>query len=313
MSHQRRLTFELDLEQVRPIVADADPSLQPTAVAHLAGGGTEVYRIDLADGPPLVLKLYADEPTWNPAKEAMVAGWIADQASIPVPRWLKLDETRTRLPLRYAVTTWLPGQTMRSLMAEPGAAGAYREMGRLLRRLHAIPMSAYGYVVADGIHDPRANNAAYMAGALAQAFRQFRDRSGEVELARRLEAAARTRAQLFEACEGPVFCHDDFQQGNVLAERLGGGTLRLSGLIDFGNTRAGDPIMDLAKAMFCMRHEDPSSVAPLLEGYGDIDHPDVEGALWLYALFHRLGMWNWLTGLGGEARGILRDLAEMGA
>ena len=313
MSHQRLLTYELDLERVRSIVRDLDPALRTTGVSRLAGGSTEVYRIDLASGaPPLVLKLYPDEPVWNPAKEALVAGWIGDAAPLPIPQWLKLDERRTHLPLRYAVTTWLPGQPVRSFIGAPGAAGAYRQMGAALRRLHAIPMSAYGYVVADGVHNPQTSNADYMEGALRRALRQFRDRSGEAELARRLEAAARTRAPLFEACIGPAFCHDDFQQGNVLAERVDRETLRLSGLIDFGNTRAGDPLMDLAKATFCMGHEDPSSVAPLLEGYGDVDHPDVEGALWLYTLFHRLEMWNWLTKLGAEPRDILRDLAAMG-
>jgi aminoglycoside phosphotransferase (APT) family kinase protein len=312
MSHQRRLTFDLDLEQVRPIVRDLDPSLRPTDVSRLAGGSTEVYRIGLAgNAPPLVLKLYADEPAWAPAKEALVAGWIGAAAPIPIPRWLAVDETRSRLQLRYAVTTWLPGQAMRSLMAQPGAASAYREMGRLLRCLHSIPMSAYGYLVGDGVHNPKASNAAYMEGALEQAFRQFRTRSGEAELARRLEAAARKRAQLFDACVGPVFCHDDFQQGNVLAERLDGEALRLSGLIDFGNARAGDFIMDLAKSIFCMAHEDPASVAPLMEGYGRIDHPDADGALWLYTLFHRVTMWNWLTGLGDNPAGLLSDLAAM--
>jgi Ser/Thr protein kinase RdoA (MazF antagonist) len=95
------------------------------------------------------------------------------------------------------------------------------------------------------------------------------------------------------------------------------GKLRLSGLIDFGNARAADRLCDLAKALFCSAHEDPGSTQPLLDGYGPINHPDPERALWLYTLSHRLSMWCWLTELGHEATaekgpgGLIRDLGQM--
>lgn len=315
MSHQRRLTFDLDLEQVRPIVADLDPSLRPTGVSRLAGGSTEVYRIDLAGGaPPLVLKLYADEPAWNPAKEALVAGWIADVAPLPIPRWLSVDETRLRLPLRHALITWLAGQPVRSFIGSPGVTPAYRQMGAALRRLHQIPMAGYGYILGDGIETPRATNAAYMADAFDGVFRRFRDRSGDAGLTQTLEEAVRPRFDLLTLCERPVLLHQDFQPGNVLAERDEDGDLRLTGLIDFANARAGDPLMDLATALSCCSHEDPTSRAPLLEGYRPVDHPDLEGALWLYVLYFRLTLWTWLMDIGDAGAagpaGALGELAR---
>jgi hypothetical protein len=84
-------------------------------------------------------KIYADEPQWIVAKEPLVAGWIGRQAGLPIPRWLRVDESRTRIPFRFALTTWLPGGTVRSLIGAPGIDAAYRQMGALLRRLHAIP------------------------------------------------------------------------------------------------------------------------------------------------------------------------------
>jgi Ser/Thr protein kinase RdoA (MazF antagonist) len=103
----------------------------------------------------------------------------------------------------------------------------------------------------------------------------------------------------------------------VLALRGIDGGLQLSGLIDFGNARAADRLFDLAEALFCSAHEDARSRQPLLEGYGPIDHPDPERALWLYTLFHRVSMWCWLTKLapassaGDGPAGLLRDLDEM--
>lgn len=310
-----RLTVNLELEQIRVIVRDLDRTLDPVGIARLHGGTSEVYRIDLGGAEnPLVLKIYGDEPVWIVAKEALVAGWIGERAGIPIPRWLQVDERRIYIPFRFALTTWLPGVTVRSLISAPGIDATYRQMGALLRRLHAIPMTAYGYIVADGIRRPQPTNDEYMRSAFNQAFRQFREQAGEEPLTRRLEEKAQTRFDLLQYSAGPVLCHDDLQQGNVLAEYGRNGSLQLTGLIDFGNARAGDALFDLAKALFCCVHEDPRSREPLLAGYGEINHPDTEEALWLYTLFHRVVMWCGLTRRGDPSdgpAGLLRDLDAM--
>ena len=149
-SAMARLTVDLEIEQVRAIVRDLDSALDPVGFARLHGGTSDVYRRDLARAEkPLVLKIYDDEPAWIVAKEALVSGWISERAAIPIPRWLRVDERRTCIPFRFALTTWLPGVTVRSLIGAPGIDTAYRQMGILLRRLHAIPMTAYGYIVAE--------------------------------------------------------------------------------------------------------------------------------------------------------------------
>jgi Ser/Thr protein kinase RdoA (MazF antagonist) len=313
-----RLTVDLELAQVRVIVRDVDSRLDPIGFARLHGSGgvSDVYRIDLAGTEnPLILKIYGDEPAWIVAKEALVAGWVGGRAGLPIPRWLRVDERRTCIPLRFALTTWLPGVTMRSLIGAPGIDAAYRQVGAMLRRLHAIPMTAYGYIVADGIWQPQPTNDEYMRSLFNQAFRQFRERDGEEPLTRRLEEKAQSRFHLLQYSGGPVFCHDDVHQGNVLAEYDRNGSLQLTGLIDFGNARAGDALFDLAKALFCCTHEDPRSREPLLAGYGDINHPHPEEALWLYTLFHRVVMWCGLTRRADTSdgpAGLLRDLEEMG-
>jgi Ser/Thr protein kinase RdoA (MazF antagonist) len=175
-------------------------------------------------------------------------------------------------------------------------------------------MTAYGYVVADGIWRPQATNDEYMRSAFSQAFRQFREQGGEETLTCRLEENVQSRFHHLQYSAGPVFCHDDLQQGNVLAEYGRSGSLQLSGLIDFGNARAADALFDLAKALFCCAHEDPRSREPLLAGYGEINHPDPEEALWLYTLFHRVVMWCGLTRRGDTSdgpAGLLCDLDEM--
>jgi len=306
----RRLTHALTVEEARPILAGVDPIAKLAGVTRLHGGSTEVYRLDLAGGaPPLVLKLYPDEPVWSPGKERLVAGMV-ESAPIPTPRWLKVDESRALLPMRYAVTSWLPGTPLRDHMAGPGGLQAFRAAGALLRRLHDIPMPAYGYILDHGIERPRADNLANMTGAFERAFKWFSDQGGDADLARRLEAAVAARIDILAACDGPKFLHDDFQPGNVLVER-DGDALRLTGLVDFGNAQAGDPLMDLAKSILSCAHEHPPGVAPLREGYGPIDHPDPERAIWLYLAYHRTTLWAYLKGFGAAPDELLRDLAEM--
>jgi aminoglycoside phosphotransferase (APT) family kinase protein len=311
----RQLTVDLDTDQVLLILAGLDTSLRPKELSRLDGGSTEVYRLDLVGGaPPIVLKIYADEPSWTPGKEALVSDWLTAWAELPVPRWLRLDESRQVLPLRYALTTWLPGDNVRALRGSPGITEVYREMGRWLRRLHRLPMQGYGYVSDQGVVRPRSSNLEYMTASFEAVFRQFLEQGGDPAFEKRLERAAQGRLPLAAHSAGAFFAHDDFQPGNLLATREGE-ALALTGLIDFGNARAADPLFDLAKAVFCCTHEDPLSRQPLLEGYGVIEHPDPEGVLWLYTLYHRLSMWTYLTRLGVNATNgpadLLADLHAM--
>ncbi|MFC3077168.1 phosphotransferase family protein [Phenylobacterium terrae] len=312
-----RISFDLDAAAADAIVRGLPGSPTLAGVTPLTGGGSELFRLELQDASPVVLKVYPDAPKWGPRKEVLVAGWMDGALDVPTPRLVRFDESRTLLPLVYAVFTWTAGSDLRSYFSAPDLEDAYRQMGALLRRVHRVPMPAYGYILDEGVSDPKPTNAIYMAGAIEGALRKFRSLGGDVGLARELEQILQGGMDLMAESAGPVLCHDDFHPGNLLFVREEAGRLRLSGLIDFGNARAGDALMDLAKALFCSKHEDPRSSVPLMEGYGPIDHSDPDRALWLYTLFHRVTMWNWLTALGADPGsptgpgGLLRDLHEM--
>lgn len=308
----------IELAVVREIIRSVNYPNEVVGIARLHGGSTDTYRIDFADGAPaLVLKIYADEPQWAMKKEALVAEWIGDRIGIAIPRWIASDESRRFLPQRFAIMTLLPGVPVRSLIGAPDVDVAYRQMGALLKRLHGISMKAYGYIVGDGIRQPMSDNSEYMGSAFERAFRQFRELGGDTGLMQRLESEVAQRFEVLAYSVGAVLCHNDLQQGNVLAARdTGAGGLRLTGLIDFANAGAGEPLMDLALALFCCTHEDPRSREPLLAGYGQIQHPESETALWLYMLYHRVVMWTHLKRLSTQGRaddpvGLLQDLSEM--
>jgi aminoglycoside phosphotransferase (APT) family kinase protein len=307
-----------DLAELRPILGDLGLA-GPTSANELAGGSNRAFRIDLADGTAVVLKTYDDLRGKLPTREAYAASLLTG-LDVPVTRYLALDDTRSRLPFRFAVTNHLPGVTVASLLGELDIADIYWQMGELLRKLHTVRLPAFGHFDDHGIMSPIVDHAAYMAGVASHAFTQFRKFGAPDALAGRLERIVAENAHLFAQSRGPVFAHDDFHVGNILAERDGEGRLRLTGLIDFGNARAADAVFDLAKTLFMADHDAPGASPIVRAGYGAIDHPDPDAALWLHTLLHRVIMWWWLRHVGVVAEGQPNDLipaleamAEQGA
>ncbi len=301
------------LAELRTILGDLGLG-EPVAVTELAGGSNKAFRIDLADGAAVVLKTYDDLGATLPASEAYASRLLAG-LDMPVTHYLAVDESLTRLPFRFALTNHLPGVTAASLRDDPGIADVYRQMGVLLRRLHAVHLLAFGHFDATGIHDPVPDNAISMQRTAAHAFAQFRKYGGDPALADRLARIVAARAELFAQSGGPVFAHDDFHVGNILSERDADGHLRLTGLIDFGNARAADAVSDLAKTLFMADHDAPGASAHIRAGYGPVGHPDPEAALWLYTLLHRVVMWWCLRRVGAIADGVhdplIADLSQM--
>ena len=99
---------------------------------------------------------------------------------------------------------------------------------------------------------------------------EFVERGGKFALRDRLNEVVVERTDLLEACTTPHLCHYDFHSGNILAGR-NDGLLRLSGVLDFESAIAGDPLMDIAKALYYFTPQDEPKKAALLMGYGALD------------------------------------------
>lgn len=316
---------EVDVIKAAPVAIDPDRLAAtladlglgvPAAITELIGGGARSFRVDRADGPPVVLKVFNDALPYATGKETYASQLLRD-VDIPMTRFLASDETRTRLPFRYTIANYLPGKQVMTFKAEPDVADLYRQMGEMLRKLHTVPVPGYGAFDTDGLHDPVPTNTEYLARRFTHGIGQFRRYGGSEALAQRLEAIFAAHADVIAESRGAVFAHDDFQPHNVLAERGADGRLRLTGLLDFGNARASDPVCDLAKALFCSEHDAPGSSPHILAGYGPIDHSNPTAALRAYTLVHRVTMWWWLRHAGvirdGEHNPLIDDLEAMAA
>jgi aminoglycoside phosphotransferase (APT) family kinase protein len=111
---------------------------------------------------------------------------------------------------------------------------------------------------------------------------------------------------LLDGAITPRLCHYDLHAGNVLVtspnEPL------LSGIVDFESATAGDPLMDIAKALYYFRPQDATKRAGLLAGYGAIQRPDWQDTIDLYRLSSTLELWCWRAQFG--ARDALGELTR---
>jgi aminoglycoside phosphotransferase (APT) family kinase protein len=314
----------LDLAVAAEITAQLDAPFVARRLRRFENVSADVFEIEGDGGRAAILKAYADEPAWKLRKEAFVAGLFAPVAE--VPRWLAVDESRARLPRRFVVMTRLPGVSVRDRFGRAGAPALFRKMGALLRRLHDVKMPRHGYLLEADVAEPFETNATRMAAAFETKYRDFRDWGGDPGLCQRIERFVAARAQALAECDGAVLCHNDFHTGNVLAAPkpdqapdLGpDGGWRLSGLVDFENAVAGDPLFDLAKALDYTAHECPSGRAPLAEGYGPLGRPGAEEALAVYRVYHKLELLNWFKAVGEGRFGpatasLVAELAKMTA
>lgn len=313
MSRRGRGRFELSAAQLAPILHDLGVA-PPVALVELEGGGAQVFRVDLADGNALTLKTFDEVVRSAAAKEAHMSSLLAE-LDIPYTRFLCLDETKSHLPFGYSIANYLPGVPALTFKDDPDVADLYRQMGALLRKLHTVQLPAYGFFDKSGMLEPAATNAEFLRNLAANAFAQFRHYGADAALADRLEPIFYGRLDAMSFSRGPVFAHDDFHPNNVLAHRNANGRLELTGLIDFGNALAADPVQDLAKTLFCCEHQAPGSSSAIRAGYGPIDHPDPDGALWFYTVLHSVIMWWWLRHVGviadGERHELVASLEKM--
>jgi Ser/Thr protein kinase RdoA (MazF antagonist) len=296
-------------EQLQPVLRALH---LPDAVGltPMTGGSSPVFRVDCVGGERLILKTYPEDRPWNPQKEAYAARSLGD-LGLPVTQYHLIDQTKTRLPFRFALTNYLPGVPAEELKDDPDIADVYRQMGALIRELHAVKMAGFGRLGPEGVVRPVATNVEFMRAMIAETFERFAHFGGDAAMAEKLR---RIMDAQFDAVvpfsKGAVFAHDDVHTNNVLVVRDASGRLAISGLIDFGNVRAADAVYDLAKCIFISQHQAPACRAPMLEGYGVIEHPDPEGALAYYTLLHRMMMWWWLRHIGEIAADEPHDIID---
>jgi aminoglycoside phosphotransferase (APT) family kinase protein len=189
----------------------------------------------------------------------------AFSAGLPVPQVLGRDFTRTHLDGDVLFVSFVEGQgwhRMHDALSQDDKRRLRRDLGRLLRRLHAIRGTHFGYF------QPGAARADTWCAAFVGMVNDVLSdamRFGVKLPVDPLEvgAALDRHSSLLDDVTTPALVHFDLWEGNILlADRAGWPTI--AGLIDGERAMWADPVAELAAAAL---FGDVAEDACLLAGY----------------------------------------------
>jgi aminoglycoside phosphotransferase (APT) family kinase protein len=314
-------------ELAGPLLAEILPDRGPvSAVARFAEGSLTgahrgAYRVSFAhhEVNPVIVKVYAPEGRGNAAKEARALKLLRERGIFAAPRVIGFRKAVDVLDGgACAVLSLRRGRTLSSVgprLTPTQKSDVWRQLGETLRRIHEVPMGAYGYINGD-IIDPLPDNTAHMARRFGRELAGFRRAGGDPRLADRLEVHVAERSAAFAECARPVLCHGDYQEANILVVKESDGRYRVSGVMDPENMHAGDPLMDIVRADVLSIAGDAEKRAGLLEGYGVAgdDWPaEWRSRMHLYRIALALELHNGFAAAGAHrcVPGLVRELTEL--
>ena len=305
------MEFALERATADRILALADSNLRADTIVRLAGGrNSAVFEVRSADGRTVVVKVYSDLLHWKMAKEIFVYERLhGHNVAARAPAILAADDSKTLLTQNVLVLTKLDGEHVLSIidqLDEQALVQINHQVGAILHELHELTFDRFGYVGKDGVVQPHETNLDYMKYQFAKKLHEFNELGGDIGLRDASERYVAEHEELLADCPRPAFCHNDCHYGNLLVLPDGHGW-RVSGLLDFENVVAGDPLLDLAKAHCYSRRRSETTLAALADGYGDLRR-DWRASLDIYVLYHWIELWDWLATSGQtEALGDIAD------
>lgn len=281
--------------------------VEVTELRRLTGGASRETWAFTAGGRRLVLR--RDPPgAGRPEAMAHEAAAIraAADAGVPEPPLVDASSDPDVLGSPYVITGFVDGETIaRRILRDPEYADARthlaRDLGRVLARLHTIPLGA-----VPGLARPDPLDT------LVAGYERLGEPSPAVELA--LHRLRRDRP-------GPVpdtVVHGDFRNGNLIIAPDG-----LKAVLDWEIVHRGDPREDLGwLCVKCWRFGAKETVGgfgpleDLLDGYAEIagHRPDPDAVRW----WQLYGTTRWAVGcraqaerhLSGQTRSV--ELAAIG-
>lgn len=279
---------DVDREYVLAATATAfgDSATVVHAEPFTGGSFGSVWRVDLADRGPVVLKISATPDagllTYERDLLAEEANYLRIAASgapdVPIARVLHEADD-------WLFMTFLPGTPLPSLPAGTDTTRVREESGAAIARLHRVTGDRFGYAGDRPSAATWPDAFAAMVDAIlhdAIAWCVTLPVSPE-----RVRAVVRAHRSILAVVQRPAFVHFDLWDGNVLATVARDGA-HLSGLVDGERYLFGDPLVDFASpALFADVLDPPGH--PFLRGYRSVTPLAIDDCVrrrvWLYQLY----------------------------
>jgi fructosamine-3-kinase len=266
--------------------AFGDGAMVVHAEPFTGGSFGSVWRVDLADRGPVVLKISATPDagllTYERGMLAEEANYLRTAAAgapaLPIARVLHQADD-------WLFMTLLPGTPLPSLPPGTDTTRVREECGAAIARLHRVTGDRFGY---PGDRPSAANWPDAFAAMIDAILHDAVIWGVALPVSPdRVRAAVRAHRGLLAAVTRAAFVHFDLWDGNVLATVDGDGT-HLSGLVDGERYLFGDPLVDFASpALFADLLDPPGH--PFLLGYTSLTplavDEGVRRRLWLYQLY----------------------------
>jgi aminoglycoside phosphotransferase (APT) family kinase protein len=226
-----------------------------------------VHDIELDDGrrcvlkvapPPDVAVLTYERDILRAEVEAIAL--VRERTTLPAPAVLWFDASHRRVPSDLFVMEHLPGTSLASLRSTLDAdqqAAVEAQLAGMLRELHAIEGTWFGYAAPGSVHVPTwsAGFVAMLDGVLDDG--EHRDVNLPAPYDE-LRTMARRRSDALDEVRVPRLVHWDLWDANVFVHP---DSLQVTGVIDFERVLWGDPLME---AQFRAKATDPA----FIEAYG---------------------------------------------
>jgi hygromycin-B 7''-O-kinase len=251
------------VHDVRSLVAATLHAEVAEIERDILGASNATYFIRLADSTECVVRISPIDQSELLAQQIWALHRAAE-AGLPVPTIFAADHSPADFPAPYMVMSRLPGvPAYRATLTQTVRATVLEQLGEYLARLHSITLSGFGPLVAHG---------AEYAGRFKSWWEYIEDEClrrvqalPEEILSRQHAAEIRERLEAEQVrLDTPTasLIHGDYQLKNVLVQGD-----RVTGIVDFENLVAGDPVADFAPLHFWS--EQPArDLAALCRGYG---------------------------------------------
>lgn len=240
-------------EVIRDLVLRATGSVIAARSRIIGGEGNEVWSITSKAGDKLIIRI----SHWTTFAAEQWATEQACGAGVPVPEILLVDNNVAVGDRHLAI--WIhrriEGQALDTLQHQQALRRLTADAGELLARIHSVHTVGYGPLDGQG------------RGLLGGFSEVLMWNAGDAALVHGISMAEIDRAvYLIESHQHLWAAPPRLLHGDWLAEHVIVRDDRVAGIIDFGNTRSGDPALDLAYWQFFWDTE-RYPLASLLDGY----------------------------------------------
>ncbi|MBS3777657.1 MAG: aminoglycoside phosphotransferase family protein [Bacteroidales bacterium] len=189
---------------------------------------------------------------------------LLNETTVPVPRIIAYDFSRTLIDRDYLIMNNLPGKPLsEASLSNEAFIKAFKQWGEYVRQIHSLtePENRFGYV---GSHHPMEPQDTWKE-AFRIMYRKLLDdirQQGiyDTETYDMAYQLLEDNLEIFDHCRTSRLCHGDLWVTNLLVDESG----QVTGLIDFDRACWGDIEWDLAIAEYC-----GVTRPPFWEGYGE--------------------------------------------